>query len=95
MNYDRRFDLLMLTITDPPPGISDVNLDEHVIVRIDPATNRVIGLEIESLIDFVLAHPEWRHSFYPLDKRQVVEILLRHARDVMKLAEPVVAPVVS
>ena len=75
-SYDRSLDLFSVTLGDPQPAIS-VECDDGRVLRVDPTTHEVIGVEVydwERI--FLKQHPEiavpWRQARSPISR------LLRH-----------------
>lgn len=54
VTYDRRSDTLLVSLVgDPRPAYNDY-VDDDTMVRIDPETNDIVGIEIEHFLHRVL-----------------------------------------
>ncbi len=55
--YDPEDDVLLLTVGKPAPAITET-VDDFLLLRLEPETWKIIGVEILGLHDFLAAHPE-------------------------------------
>ena len=52
IGYDREADVLYLSLGEPRKGMEYREVDNGIILRIDPETGKVIGLAVTDLRDF-------------------------------------------
>jgi len=52
IGYDREADVLYLSLGEPRKGMEYREVDNGIILRIDPETGKVIGLTVTDLRDF-------------------------------------------